>query len=113
AAPRFVHLRSTAVDGETPDGEVVDEETPIALGDPEAMTRIGEESAVEMARIAGLQTVVLRLAAIYGPGRGVRERLLHGSYKLIDEGMHYFSRVHVDDVAGIIRAAVALAPPGA
>ena len=71
------------------------------------MTRIAEESAVDMARLAGLSTVVLRLAAIYGPGRGVRERLKAGSYKLIDDGAHFFSRVHVDDIVGIIRAAAA------
>ena len=112
-ASRFIYLSSTAVYGETPDGEVVDEETQIALGDPEAMTRIGDESAVEMARLAGLQTVVLRLAAIDGPGRGVRERLKSGSYKLIDDGAHYFSRVHVDDIIGIIRAAAKRAPGGA
>ena len=112
-AGRFIYLGSTAVYGETPDGEVVDEDTPVAVGDPEAMARIGEESAVEMARLAGLSTVVLRLAAIYGPGRGVRERLKAGSYKLIDDGVHYFSRVHVDDVVGIIRAAASRAPAGA
>ena len=77
------------------------------------MTRIAEESAVEMARLAGLSTVILRLAAIYGPGRGVRERLKAGSYKLIDDGEHYFSRVHVDDIVGILRAAAERAPGGA
>ena len=77
------------------------------------MTRIAEESAVEMARLAGLRTVVLRLAAIYGPGRGVRERLKARTYKLIDEGEHYFSRVHVDDIVGILRAAAENAPGGA
>lgn len=112
-ASRFVYLSSTAVYGETPDGEVVDEETPVALGDPEAATRIGEESAVELARLAGLHTIVIRLAAIYGPGRGVRERLKAGSYKLIDDGAHHFSRVHVDDIVGILRAAVERAPAGA
>jgi nucleoside-diphosphate-sugar epimerase len=112
-ASRFVYLSSTAVYGETPDGEVVDEDSSLALGDAEASVRIGEESAVDMARMAGLSTVVLRLSAIYGPGRGVRERLKAGSYKLVDEGAHYFSRVHVDDIVGIIRAAVDKAPPGA
>jgi tryptophan 2,3-dioxygenase len=109
-AQRFVYLSSTAVYGETPDGEVVDEDTPSALGDAEAMTRIGEESAVETARLAGLSTLVLRLSAIYGPGRGVRERLKLGTYKLLDDGEHYFSRVHVDDIVSIIRAAVSRAP---
>jgi tryptophan 2,3-dioxygenase len=109
-AQRFVYLSSTAVYGETPDGEVVDEETPSALSDAEAMVRIGEESAVETARLSGLATIVLRLSAIYGPGRGVRERLIKGNYKLLDEGEHWFSRVHVDDIVGIIRAAVTRAP---
>jgi tryptophan 2,3-dioxygenase len=112
-AERFVYLSSTAVYGETPDGEIVDEDTSIALSDGEAMTRIAEESAVETARLSGLSTIVLRLAAIYGPGRGVRERLRAGTYKLVDEGRHYFSRVHVDDIVGIVRAAVAKAASGA
>jgi len=112
-ASRFIYLSSTAVYGETPDGETVDEETPVALSDAEAMTRIAEESAVDMARLSGLSTVVLRLAAIYGPGRGVRERLKAGSYKLIDDGAHFFSRVHVDDIVGILRAAADRAPAGA
>ena len=112
-ASRFIYLSSTAVYGETPDGETVDEETPVALSDAEALTRIGEESAVDMARVSGLSTVVLRLSAIYGPGRGVRERLKAGSYKLVDDGEHWFSRVHVDDIVGILRAAADRAPSGA
>ncbi|HEX9102309.1 MAG TPA: NAD-dependent epimerase/dehydratase family protein, partial [Polyangia bacterium] len=104
-ASRFIYLGSTAVYGETPDGETVDEETPISLLDGEAMPRIADESAVDLARLSGLSTVVLRLSAIYGPGRGVRERLRAGNYKLIDEGKHFFSRVHVDDIVGIVRAA--------
>ena len=80
---------------------------------PGRRTRIADESAVEIARLAGLSTVVLRLAAIYGPGRGVRERLKAGSYKLIDEGVHFFSRVHVDDMVGIVRASAERAPAGA
>ncbi len=112
-ASRFIYLSSTAVYGETPDGETVDEQTAVAISDGEAMTRIGEESAVDMARVSGLSTVILRLSAIYGPGRGVRERLRAGSYKLIDDGAHFFSRVHVDDIVGIVRAAAERAPTGA
>jgi hypothetical protein len=40
----------------------------------------------------------------------VRERLKAGTYKLVDEGSHMFSRVHVDDVVGIIVAAADRAP---
>jgi tryptophan 2,3-dioxygenase len=112
-ANRFVYFSSTAVYGETPDGEIVDEDSSVALADPEAASRIGDESAVDVARLSGLHTIVLRLAAVYGPGRGVRERLKAGTYKLIDDGAHHFSRVHVDDIVGIVRAAVARAPAGA
>ncbi len=57
--------------------------------------------------------MILRLAAIYGPGRGVRERLKKGDYSLIDDGIHWFSRVHVDDLVGVIRASAERAPRGA
>jgi nucleoside-diphosphate-sugar epimerase len=112
-ARSFVYLGSTAVYGETPSGELVDEDTPLATADPEAAARIAEETAVDAARLAGLRTVILRLAAIYGPGRGVRERLKKGDYQLVDDGVHYYSRVHVDDLVGVIRVAAERAPAGA
>jgi nucleoside-diphosphate-sugar epimerase/uncharacterized cupin superfamily protein len=112
-AQRFIYLGSTAIYGPTPDGEIVDEDTSVALSDTEAAPRVSDESAVETGRLTGLSTVILRLAAIYGPGRGVRERLKAGNYRLIDDGQHFFSRVHVDDVVGIIRAASDRAPTGA
>ena len=112
-AKSFTYLGSTAVYGETPSGEVVDEDSPVAIGDPQAAPRIAEEGAVESARLAGLHAIILRLSAIYGPGRGVRERLKKGNYELVDDGMHYFSRVHIDDLVGIIRAGAERAPTGA
>ena len=111
-ARAFVYLGSTAVYGETPSGETVDEDSPIAISDQEAGPRIAEESAVDTAQISGVRTVVLRLAAIYGPGRGVRERLRGGTYQLIDDGAHYYSRVHVDDLCNIIRASAEHAKAG-
>ena len=113
AARSFIYLGSTAVYGETDSSEVVDEGSPVAISDAEAAPRIAEEGAVETARLSGLRTIILRLAAIYGPGRGVRERLKAGTYQLLDDGIHYYSRVHVDDLVGVIRAAAERAPAGA
>jgi len=90
--------------------KAIRQQSTVALSDGEALPRIADEGAVEGAQLSGLPTVVLRLAAIYGPGRGVRERLKAGTYKLVDEGAHMFSRVHVDDVVGIILAAADRAP---
>lgn len=112
-AQRFLYLGSTAVYGETEHGATVDEESAVAIGDPVAQPRLADESAVDGARLAGLSTVVLRLSAIYGPARGVRERLKKGDYQLVDDGVHFFSRVHVDDIVGILRAAAERAPRGA
>jgi nucleoside-diphosphate-sugar epimerase len=109
-ASRFIYLSSTAIYGPTAEGEVVDEDSSLALYDADAAPRVSDESAVEGGRLSGLSTVILRLAAVYGPGRGVRERLKAGNYKLIDEGEHMFSRVHVDDVVGVILAAADRAP---
>ncbi|GAB4537735.1 MAG: hypothetical protein Tsb0020_52220 [Haliangiales bacterium] len=112
-AERFVYLSSTAIYGEGRDGQVVDEGSPLDNDDPEARVHIGAEGPLADARANGLDTIILRLSSIYGPGRGVRERLRDGSYKLLDDGQHVYSRVHVDDVVGIIRAAVDRAPTNA
>jgi nucleoside-diphosphate-sugar epimerase len=111
SASRFIYLGSTAVYGSPAvEGAWVDEDEPVAISDAEAQPRISEESAVELLATAGHHTAVLRLAAIYGPGRGVRERLRAGTYQLIDDGRHFYSRVHVDDLVRVIRAVAARAP---
>jgi nucleoside-diphosphate-sugar epimerase len=113
AAHAFVYLGSTGVYGQQISDEWVDEDTTVAASDPEAAPRLAEEAAVQLAALGGLRAVTLRLAAIYGPGRGVRERLKAGTYRLIDGGRHHFSRVYVDDLVSVIRAAAERAPSGA
>ncbi len=114
-SPRFVYLSSTSVYGEGRDGEVVDEDSPLSssLDDRDARPYVSAEGAVEDARAKGLDAVILRLSPVYGPGRGVRVRMQEGTYKLLDDGEHVYSRIHVDDVVGIIRATVDRAPTNA
>jgi tryptophan 2,3-dioxygenase/nucleoside-diphosphate-sugar epimerase len=107
-ARRFVYLGSTGVYGATAPDLVVDEATPLALDDADAAPRLADERA--LAAFAELDTVVLRLAAIYGPGRGLRERLQRGDLRLVDGGAGVFSRIHVEDIVGIVLAAVERAP---
>jgi nucleoside-diphosphate-sugar epimerase len=66
---------------------------------------LAEEDTIANASFGRLRTVVLRLAPVYGPGRGVRERLRKGDYRLLDDGQHAISRIHVDDVVAIVFAA--------
>lgn len=111
-AERFVYLSSSAVYGEGGDNQLVDEDTPrcMELDDPDARPYVSAEGAVEDARVKGLDALIFRLSPVYGVGRGVRNKLLAGKYKLLDEGKYMYSRIHVDDVVTLIRKAVAHAP---
>jgi nucleoside-diphosphate-sugar epimerase len=55
---------------------------------------------------------VFRLPGIYGPGRSALERLLNRPVVRIDLPGHVFSRVHVDDIAGAMRASFDHGAPG-
>ena len=112
-ASAFVYLGTTGVYGNRASEEWVDEDTSIDLGDEAMGARRADEMALQSLASAGLHSVILRLAAIYGPGRGVRERLRRGDYRLSGEGEMWFSRIHVLDLVTVIRAALAstAAPP--
>jgi nucleoside-diphosphate-sugar epimerase len=113
AARCFIYLGSSAVYGAAPDDEWIDEDRTFALDDTNMVGYRSDELAVQAGTAAGLHTVIFRLAAVYGPGRGVRARMRRGEYQVIDEGRHYVSRVHVDDVVQAIFAAEERAPAGA
>lgn len=102
----FVHLSSCGLYGDRPDDEAwIDEDTPTVRDDPPMTGVLTDEAAIDGSTFDRLRTVILRLAPVYGPGRGVRARLRAGTYKLLDDGEHAISRVHVDDVVAVIFAA--------
>lgn len=98
-AARFVYLSSTSVYG---DARRVDETTPAAPVTERARLRIEAERAVAA---ESWSWIVLRPAAIYGPGRGALApgggRFRHAAS--LDAVV---SRVHVDDLAAIAVAAL-------
>lgn len=107
----FVYLSSSGLYGAAPDDDVwIDEETPVAHDDKPMANVLSDEQEIEQCRFDRLRCVTLRLAPVYGPGRGVRERLRKGDYRLLDEGQHAISRIHVDDVAQIVFACEERAP---
>lgn len=103
---RLVYLSSTGVYGATR-GEV-DEDTPVDPATPTARARLEAEE-----RFRPLGATVLRIAGIYGPGRGMHSRLLAGTWRLPEGGGGRISRVHVDDLVEAIRVALARGEPGA
>jgi nucleoside-diphosphate-sugar epimerase len=107
----FIYLSSSGLYGDGPDDDVwVDEDTPVVHGDQEMAHVLSDERELEICSFDRVRTIALRLAPVYGPGRGVRERLKKGEYRLLDEGQHAISRIHIDDVARIVFAAEDKAP---
>jgi nucleoside-diphosphate-sugar epimerase len=107
----FVHFSSAGLYGSQPDDEVwIDEDSPIARDDPPMAGVLSDEREVEICQFDRLRTVTLRLAPVYGPGRGMRERLRKGEYRILDDGSHATSRIHVDDVVNVVFAAEDRAP---
>ncbi len=99
-AARVVYLSTTGVYGSA---QRVNETTPI---NPQT-ERQRLRAEAEQALLNGpWSAVVLRPAAIYGPGRGVQVAIPEGKYKLVGKGETYTSRIHVDDLATITTAAL-------
>lgn len=104
APSRVVYISTTGVYGAA---KVVDERTPVDWSSERARGRLEEEQ-----RIASgpWSTLILRPAAIYGPGRGVHESVRLGTYP---PGDNFISRIHVDDLAAHAEAALLSGVTGA
>lgn len=104
------YLSSTGVYGDRA-GAWVDETTPTI-----AQSGEGRRNARAEADLAWLTmgARVFRLPGIYGPGRSALDRVKEGKARRIDVPGQVFSRVHVEDIAsGVVAALVGDAPSGA
>lgn len=110
-ATRFIHFSSSGLYGDEPDDETwVDEETPLTP-DSAMQNVISDEQELERSAFGErMQLTVLRLAPVYGPGRGVRSRLRKGEFRILDEGQHVTSRIYIDDLVRIVLACEDKAP---
>ena len=96
APSRVVYLSTTSVYGSA---RLVDENTPVDPTSQRARLRLAEEQRVAAGPWSSL---ILRPAAIYGPGRGIHERVLRG--EPCEIGDNFISRIHVDDLAAHVAA---------
>jgi nucleoside-diphosphate-sugar epimerase len=107
----FVLFSSAGLYGSQPDDDVwIDEDTPVAHDDPPMANVHADEREVDVCQFDRLRTVTLRLAPVYGPGRGMRARLGKQQFRILDDGSHATSRIHVDDVVRVVFAAEQHAP---
>jgi nucleoside-diphosphate-sugar epimerase len=110
AGRALFYLSSTGVYGDR-QGAWVDETTPTI-----AQSGAGRRSARAEADLAWLNmgARAFRLPGIYGLGRSALDRVQEGKARRIDLPDQVFSRVHVDDIAcGVVAALMQDAPPGA
>jgi nucleoside-diphosphate-sugar epimerase len=104
-AARLIYLSSTGVYPGAGGGWVDEEVAPAPFGDHGRLRLAAESAALAAARGAGLSAVALRIAGIYGPGRGVHARIAAGDHRVIGDGAAAVSRIHVDDLVSAIVAA--------
>lgn len=110
AGKALFYLSSTGVYGDRA-GAWVDEATPTI-----AQSGEGRRNARAEADLAWLNmgARVFRLPGIYGPGRSALDRVKEGKARRIDLPDQVFSRVHVNDIAsGVVAALTQDAPAGA
>ena len=97
------YLSTTGVYGDS-GGAWVDEGSRTNAGLGRSQARLRSEQAW---RDTGLPLQILRLPAIYGPGRTPFSALRDGSARLIHKPGQVFSRIHVDDIAAVLAASIA------
>ena len=102
------YLSTTAVYGHH-NGDWVDETTPLAPTTARGAARVQAEADWTA---LGLPLHIFRLAGIYGPGRGPFEKVRDGSARRIHKAGQVFSRIHVDDIANVLHAALLRPHPG-
>ncbi len=103
------YLSTTGVYGDRRGGWV-DEASELRPASARGRQRVAAERAWAA---TGLRVEAFRLAGIYGPGRSALDRLREGRAQRVIKPGQVFSRIHVDDIAGALRAAMARPSPGA
>jgi nucleoside-diphosphate-sugar epimerase len=104
------YLSTTGVYGDH-GGAWVDENTPLTPSTERGRARVAAEAAWQA--IPGLPLHIFRLAGIYGPGRGPFAKVRAGTARRIIKRDQIFSRIHVEDIAQVLKASLENPNPGA
>ena len=99
----FGYLSTTSVYGNH-DGQWVDEKTPVNPSSNRGLLRVNAENT--WARINNLPLHIFRLAGIYGEGRSPLDKIRSGKAQLISKPGQFFSRIHVEDIAQVLKASI-------
>ena len=88
-------------------GAWVDEATPATPGSERSRRRVlAEEQWLEFGARSGKRVEIFRLAGIYGPGSSAVDSVRAGSLRSIVKPGQVFNRIHVEDIARTVIAAL-------
>ena len=99
----FGYLSTTSVYGNH-DGNWVDEKTPVNPSNNRGRLRLEAEN--RWASIDNLPIHIFRLAGIYGVNRNPLDKIRSGKAQLISKPGQFFSRIHVEDIARVLKASI-------
>ena len=99
------YLSTTGVYGDH-GGDWVDETTPPRPGQPRSVGRLAAERAWQVMGSKRRHRRLFRLPGIYGPGRSAIDQVKAGTARRIDKPDQVFSRIHVEDIAATVLAAL-------
>jgi nucleoside-diphosphate-sugar epimerase len=106
------YLSTTGVYGDR-GGEWVDEKAGLHPSGPRGHARVeAEQGWLDLGRF-GLAVHLFRLAGIYGPGRSALDTVREGRARRIVKPGQVFSRIHVEDIAGVLEASIGKPNAGA
>ena len=98
----LTYLSATSVYGDHK-GEWVDEESKTNPTSSTGLQRLKAEKLwIELARNQNLPIQIFRLSGIYSHESNVLKRLKTGDAKIIKKKNQFFSRIHVEDIAGVL-----------
>lgn len=101
------YLSSTGVYADRQGGWVDGYSTADATGAPAVQRRQAEAQWQRLAREHGIASAVFRLPGLYGRGRNALVQLAEGRARHVVRPGLVFNRLHVEDVAGVVLAALA------
>ena len=98
----ITYLSATSVYGNH-DGEWVTEESSTEPKSENGIKRLkAEKNWISLCKNLNLPIQIFRLSGIYSNHNNILKRLKFGTAKIINKKNHFFSRIHIEDIANIL-----------